>query len=205
LAAALALRPALEGEQAAIDAALKRLASLLVAESRAAAAVTTLTAAQAEKTLQWARGADAALKLPNGPDLAEARALLATAEAQAAAARAAEPQLMAEQQATLSRRNALEESIRRRVLDVLAEDVGAIVAAIAEHERAIGVECAKLAGLRRPAQRLAGRDGVKAAISIDHAIGERRASEADVPGFADAYNRLADKLVGGDATATLET
>jgi hypothetical protein len=37
LAAGIALRPALEGERAAIDAALKRLASLMTAEQKAAA------------------------------------------------------------------------------------------------------------------------------------------------------------------------
>ncbi len=90
LADAIALRGGIEAEAVAIDVALRRLSSLVIAEKKAADAVSALEADAAAKALQWARtGADEAPSLPNGANLKKARELLAGAQAQAAAARAA--------------------------------------------------------------------------------------------------------------------
>lgn len=204
LAQALAARPGLAGEQAAIDAALGRLGSLMQAEQRAAAAVSSLEADAATRAIAWAKGADAALSLPDGADLKEARALLAQAQASASAARSAEPTLMGEQQATLSRRNALESSIKLAAADVLIELGAALAGEIAERERELAGLCARLAATRRPIARLKGQSGAKTIAEITGLLDVRRVDEPAVPALEASFQQLADALLA-DATATLET
>jgi hypothetical protein len=128
LADAIAERTGLTAATEALSAARRKLSSLVVAEQKAASGVTALESAATAAALQWAREGDAeAATLPDGADLAEARAVLQKAQPAAAAARGAEPQLMRELQAVLARRAALENSIKAHALDVLGELASEIV------------------------------------------------------------------------------
>jgi hypothetical protein len=207
LAAAIGQRPAMMGEVAAIDAARRRLSSLIATETNASAIVARLEADAATRALAWARaGEGAGPSLGDGADLVEARALFRKAELKAAAARAAEPELAREMEAALLRRAALEQRIIELVRAVLIEEASAIAASLAELERKAEAETAKLAAMRRPLIRLAGQDSMTARRSIapiDGMIGERRTVEAEVRALEPAFQRLAEALVG-DAGAVLE-
>jgi hypothetical protein len=206
LAEAIGQRPAMAAEVAAIEAAQKRLASLIVAESRAASAISALEAAAAETALAWARaGQSDPPSIANGGDLIGARETLVEMQMQAEAARRAEPQLQGEMQRALSRRAALEETIRGLVREVLLEQASSFAAWIAELERKAGAETAKLAALRRPIMRLSGQDAMAARRSVapvDALLGERPVSESEVRALEPAFQRLAEDLIG-DASATL--
>jgi hypothetical protein len=203
LKAAIAEREPMAAAAAEIERQQRRLATLIVAERQAAEAVLALEAALAERMLTWARsGQSDPPSIANGADLIEARDLLAKAQAQAEAARAAEPELQGEMQAVLVRRGALEETIKQRlVLDVLIDEADAIASAIAEHERAIAAEVAKLAALRRPVARLVGFQS-KPVSALNVLIGEKRFDESEARALEPKFQQLADALIG-DANATL--
>lgn len=205
---AISLRSGLEAEQVAIDASIARLRSLYAAEQKASAAVSQLEASATQKTLAWARGEEAAAPLlGDGADLAQARDVMAQAQAQAAAARSAEPQLAAEMDRVLARRAELENDIRNLALSVMHEHAEAISATIAELERKAAVECAKLSAMKRALGRLAGPSGMRAvAAAIDRLVNLRPLDEPSVLAFDANWNRLADRLLAdATATATLET
>jgi hypothetical protein len=205
LADAIEQRAPLAAEAQTIDAAMRRLSSLVVAEQKAAESVAAIESALSERMLVWARtsGQDPPA-LADGADLPGAYELLQKARAQGAAARAAEPELQREIEAVLARRAALENSIKAHALDVLGEIASEITERIAEHERAIGCECANLAALRRPLMRLVGLQGATKAISaINTTIEARRFAELDVPALEQRYQALADRLLA-DASATLQ-
>jgi hypothetical protein len=208
LAAAIAQRPALTAETEAISAAQGRLASLIVAEGQAAAAVSATESALADRALQWARTANQdPPALAHGADLPEAYEVLRKAQSQAAAARMAEPQLVAEMDRALARRASLEQKVLEHVQAVLAEEAAAIAARINELERRAAAETARLAALRRPLLRLLGQDvmaGRRAVNAIDTMIGERRTVEAEVRALEPAFQRLVDELVAGNAGATMQ-
>jgi hypothetical protein len=205
LAAAIAERPGLTAATEEISGAQRKLATLVVAETKAADAVAALEAALADRALAWARsGQSDPPSIANGADLFEARELLAKAQAQAEAARAAAPALMREMQAALARRTALEETIKQRlVLDVLVDEADAIAARIAEHEREIASEVARLAAMRRPIARLVGFQS-KPVNALNLLIGERGFDEAQARALESRFQKLADDLTGGDAGASLE-
>jgi hypothetical protein len=207
LAEWIALRPGLQAEVAAIESAQARLRSLTVAESRAAAAVSALEASLADRALAWARANEQdPPAIGNGGDLLEARELLGKAQAQATAARAAEPQLVAEMERALARRTALEEKIKELVQAVLIEHANFFAARIGSLETEIAAETAKLAALRRPLLRLLGQDvmgGRRAVNAIDLLIGDRRVVEANVRAMEPVFQRLVNELIG-NANATLE-
>jgi hypothetical protein len=191
----------------AISAAQARLGSLIVTAEKAAEVVATLEAALAERALQWARFSEQQdpPSLANGADLIAAREVLGKAQAQAAAARAAEPRLQAEMEAVQRSRTALEDRIQSLALDVLGAMADGFVARIGELESEIGAQCARLAALRRPAMRLAGdaMAGKRTVHGLNTAIGERRFDESAARSLEARFRQLADELVGGNASATL--
>jgi hypothetical protein len=155
----------------------------------------------------WARtNEQTAPPISNGGDLIEANEVLQKAQLAASAARTAEPQLIAEMERAQARRARLEDEIRGHARDALGELADEISARIADHERAIGVEVARLAALRRPMARLAGQDamtGRKAVAAINTLVGERWIDEAAARSFEGAWQALSDRLLG-DASAQLQ-
>jgi hypothetical protein len=205
LASAIALRPGMAAEVAEIERQQRKLSSLVIAERQAADTVASLEAAAVERALLWARsnGQDPPA-LSNGGDLLGAKEVLVEAQLAAAAARAASPELQAEMSRALDRRRQLEDSVKAHALDVLGELASEIASRIAEHERAIGAECARLAAMRRPLMRLVGLQGATKAISaINATIEARRFAESEVPALERRYQAFADALIA-DASATLE-
>jgi hypothetical protein len=204
LADAIAQRPGMTAEVAEIERQQRRLSSLVIAEKKAADTVASLENSLAERVTLWARANDQAPpSISNGADLLTAKETLVEMQMQAEAARRAAPTLAAEMDRALARRTALEETIKQRlVLDVLIDEADAIGATIAEHERLIAAEVAKLAAMRRPVARLVGFQS-KPVNALNLLIGERRFDESEARALEARFQQLADALIG-DASATLE-
>jgi hypothetical protein len=205
---AISLRGGLQAEAATVEAAQRRLASLIAAERQAAKAVAALEASLAERALRWARFSEQEdpPSLANGGDLIGARETLVAAQTQAAAARMAEPRLQGEMEAVQTRRTALEDRIKAHALDVLGEIASETGEKIAALEAEIAAQCARLAAMRRPAARLApdAVAGKRAVNALNVMIRERSYPEPEALILERRFQALAAELVGGDAGATLQ-